>query len=82
VALEAIPDVTTLRPTWPPVLGTRPLASCLPAPYISIAYGCILTQIRFPHTQKCNTSVTSTLERLLPRLTYILLVFAANNTLL
>ena len=82
MALEGIPDVTTLRPTWPPVLGTRPLASSLPAPYISIAHGCILTHIRFPRTQKCNANVTSTLKRILPRLTYILLVFVANNTLL
>ena len=82
MALEAIPDVTTPRPTWPPVLGTRLLASCLPALYISIAHGCILTQMRFPRTQKCNASVTSALKRILPHLTYILRVFAANNNLL
>lgn len=37
--LGGIPDVTTPRPTWPPVLGTRPFASSLPALYRG-AYSC------------------------------------------
>lgn len=58
MAPGGIPDVTTPRLTWPPVLGTRPLAPCVPALQISIAQGCILLEIWFPCIQECNANIT------------------------